>query len=63
MSVPPVDVGVLIVPTDRDPSLRRTRREVTGPLFSRYFPLGLPLYVIEYDPETMAGKSGTEPAS
>lgn len=47
-----VDVGVLIFPTDRDPSLRRTRRELEGPFFSRHFPIHLPTYVIEYAPES-----------
>lgn len=45
----PVDAGVIIYPTNQDPSLRRTRRELTGPFFSEYFPIEVPLYVIEYD--------------
>jgi len=45
-----IDVGVLIFPTDEDPSLRRTRRELEGPFFSRHFPIHLPTYVIEYSP-------------
>jgi len=43
-----IDVGVLMFPTDRDPSLRRTRRELEGPFFSRHFPIHLPVYVVEY---------------
>ena len=46
----PVDVGVLLFPTDRDPSLRRTRRELEGPFFSEYFHIHLPVYAVEYDP-------------
>lgn len=44
----PIDVGVLIYPTERDPSLRRTRRELNGPFFSEHFPIELPVFVIEY---------------
>jgi hypothetical protein len=43
-----IDVGVLIFPTDRDPSLRRTRRELDGPFFNNHFPIHFPVYVIEY---------------
>lgn len=43
-----IDIGVLIYPTNRDPSLRRTRRELEGPFFSEYFPIHLPIYAIEY---------------
>lgn len=43
-----IDVGVLIFPTDKDPSLRRTRRELEGPFFTEYFPIHLPVYAIEY---------------
>ncbi len=47
-----IDVGVLIYPTDRDPSLRRTRREIQGPFFSKHFPIHLPVYAIEYSTES-----------
>lgn len=43
-----IDVGVLLFPTDRDPSLRRTRRELEGPFFNEHFPIHLPVYAIEY---------------
>lgn len=43
-----MEVGVLIFPTDRDPSLRRTRRELEGPFFNEHFPIHLPVYAIEY---------------
>lgn len=43
-----IDIGVLIYPTDRDPSLRRTRRELEGPFFNEHFPIHLPIYAIEY---------------
>lgn len=44
----PIDVTVLIFPTDRDPSLRRTRRELEGPFFTEHFPIHIPVYAIEY---------------
>ena len=47
----PIDVGVIIFPTDRDPSLRRTRRELQGPFFADHFPIHLPVYTIEYTTE------------
>lgn len=47
-----IDVGVLIFPTERDPSLRRTRRELEGPFFTKHFPIHMPVYVIEYAPVT-----------
>ncbi|MFB6210409.1 MAG: hypothetical protein ABEI76_02620 [Halobacteriales archaeon] len=43
-----IDVGVLIFPTDEDPSLRRTRRELEGPFFTDHFPIHLPVYAVEY---------------
>lgn len=43
-----IDVAVLIFPTDRDPSLRRTRRELEGPFFTEHFPIHIPVYAIEY---------------
>jgi hypothetical protein len=43
-----IDVGVLIFPTDKDPSLRRTRRELEGPFFTEHFPIHLPVYAVEY---------------
>lgn len=46
-----VDVAVLIFPTDQDPSLRRTRRELTGPFFSTHFPIHIPVYALEYSTE------------
>lgn len=46
-----IDVGVLVFPTDQDPSLRRTRRELEGPFFTEHFPIHLPIYTIEYFPE------------
>lgn len=45
-----IDVGVMLYPTDRDCSLRRTRRELEGPFFSEHFPIALPIYVVEYEP-------------
>lgn len=47
----PIDVAVLIFPTDRDPSLRRTKRELEGPFFSEHFPIHIPVFVMEYTPE------------
>jgi hypothetical protein len=44
----PIDVAVLIFPTDQDPSLRRTRRELKGPFFNEHFPIHIPAYAIEY---------------
>ena len=46
-----VDATVLIFPTDHDPSLRRTRRELEGPFFQEHFPIHLPVYAVEYTPE------------
>ena len=46
----PIDVAVLLFPTERDPSLRRTRRELEGPFFSEHFPITIPVYVVEYTP-------------
>lgn len=46
-----IDVAVLIFPTDQDPSLRRTRRELEGPFFTTHFPIQLPVYAIEYTSE------------
>jgi len=43
-----IDVGVMMFPTARDPSLRRTRRELEGPFFFRHFPIHLPVHAIEY---------------
>lgn len=43
-----IDVAVLIFPTDKDPSLRRTRRELEGPFFTEHFPIHIPVYAIEY---------------
>lgn len=43
-----IDVAILIYPTDQDPSLRRTRRELEGPFFTEHFPIHIPIYVIEY---------------
>ena len=47
----PIDVCVLIFPADKDPSLRRTRRELSGPFFTEHFPIHIPVYAIEYAPE------------
>lgn len=44
-----IDVGVMLYPTDQDPSLRRTRRELEGPFFSEHFPITLPIYAVEYE--------------
>lgn len=44
----PVDVAVLLFPTDQDPSLRRTRRELEGPFFTDHFPIHIPVYAVEY---------------
>lgn len=44
----PIDVAVLLFPTNEDPSLRRTRRELEGPFFSDHFPIHIPIYAIEY---------------
>lgn len=46
-----VDVAVLIFPSDQDPSLRRTQRELTGPFFSTHFPIHIPVYAVEYGGE------------
>ena len=43
-----VDVAVLLFPTDQDPSLRRTRRELEGPFFNQHFPIHIPVYALEY---------------
>jgi hypothetical protein len=47
-----IDVAVLIFPTDQDPSLRRTRRELEGPFFTKHFPIHLPVYALEYTPKS-----------
>lgn len=47
----PIDATVLIFPTDKDPSLRRTRRELEGPFFTEHFPIHIPVYAVEYTPE------------
>lgn len=44
----PIDIAVLLFPTDRDPSLRRTRRELEGPFFTEHFRIHLPVYAVEY---------------
>lgn len=44
-----IDVGVMLYPTERDCSLRRTRREIKGPFFAKHFPITLPMYVVEYE--------------
>jgi len=44
-----VDVGVMLYPTGRDCSLRRTWRELERPFFSEHFPISLPVYVVEYE--------------
>ncbi|RLM83666.1 hypothetical protein D3D02_17195 [Halobellus sp. Atlit-38R] len=46
-----IDVAVLIFPTDQDPSLRRTRRELEGPFFTEHFPIQIPVFAIEYSDE------------
>jgi hypothetical protein len=46
-----IDVAVLIFPADQDPSLRRTRRELEGPFFTKHFPIHMPVYAIEYTDE------------
>ena len=48
-----IDVAVLIFPTDNDPSLRRTRRELQGPFFTEHFSIHIPVYAIEYDPTSV----------
>lgn len=45
-----INVAVLLFPTDQDPSLRRTRRELEGPFFTEYFPIHIPVYAVEYSP-------------
>lgn len=47
-----IDVTVLLFPTDQDPSLRRTRRELEGPFFQEHFPIHVPVYAVEYTPDT-----------
>jgi len=46
-----IDAAVLIFPTDQDPSLRRTRRELEGPFFNEHFPIHIPVYAVEYTSE------------
>ena len=46
-----IDVAVLMYPTDRDTSLRRTRRELEGPFFNDHFPIEISVCVIEYEAE------------
>jgi hypothetical protein len=46
-----VDVAVLLFPTDQDPSLRRTRRELSGPFFNTHFPIHIPVFALEYGKE------------
>lgn len=46
-----IDVAVLIFPAEKDPSLRRTKRELQGPFFTEHFPIHIPVYAIEYDPD------------
>lgn len=48
-----IDACVFIIPAGRDASVERTERELKGELFTHYFPLQVPLYLIEY------GKSQT----
>lgn len=47
-----VDVAVLLFPSDQDPSLRRTRRELSGPFFNTHFPIHIPVFALEYSKET-----------
>lgn len=47
-----IDIAVLLFPTDRDPSLRRTRRELEGPFFTEHFPIYIPVYALEYSEKT-----------
>lgn len=43
-----IDVCVFVIPAGRDASVKRTERELKGELFTHYFPLQVPVYLIEY---------------
>jgi len=43
-----VDVGVMIIPSGEDPSLKRTKYELEKGVFAHHFPLEVPIFVIEY---------------
>lgn len=47
-----IDVAVLLFPSKKDPSLRRTRRELSGPFFNTHFPIHIPVFALEYSKET-----------
>jgi hypothetical protein len=42
---------VLICPTDPDPLLRSTRRELKGLCFQEHFSIHIPVYATEYIPD------------
>lgn len=46
-----VDVGVLIFPEGEDCSLQRAKRELNSDLWNKYFPIEVPIHVIEYSEE------------
>ncbi|MGV9103940.1 MAG: hypothetical protein ACOC3C_07490 [Candidatus Thorarchaeota archaeon] len=43
-----IDAGVFAIPAGKDASVRRTEKELKGEIFTKYFPLQIPLYLIEY---------------
>lgn len=44
-----IDAGVFIIPTDRMASVSRTENELTDELFTYFFPIYTPVYLIEHE--------------
>lgn len=44
-----IDVGVFIIPSGRDASVSRTENELRDELFTYYFPIYSPVYLIEHE--------------
>lgn len=44
-----IGIGIMIFRVREDSSLSRTRRELEGKIFAQYFPVEVPIYVIEYE--------------
>jgi len=44
-----IDAGVFIIPSGRDASVKRTKRELKDELFTYHFPIYSPVYLIEHE--------------
>jgi hypothetical protein len=45
-----VDTGVFIIPAGPNASVKRTNNELNDEIFTDYFPIECPLYLVEYEP-------------